>query len=428
MKKFLKLFIIIMAGETIFMLPFLIPRLYRPLMLNAWGITNTDIGTAFSAYGLSAMISYFIGGPLADKYRPQKLISISLLATALGATFLIYFPSKSTLIAVYFYFGISTILLMWGALIKVTHELGGESQRASAMGLLDSGRGLVAALVSSILIYFISSKFNNAQLSQHPMHAMRTIITMVGLFTLIIAIAVWFILKNFEISDKIPVASSEDEVIKKDQKKWSIEKSKIVLSNYKVWLLGIIVLSSYCGYKSVDNYSIYLVDIHGISISEASRLTSILFWVRPISALLAGFSADYFAKKVHNSRFIILFILLFLGSITQLLLALNIFGQFSLVFTTIIFSASMVYALRAIYFAVLGDLHIPENLIGTTVGIVSLVGYLPDMFFGAFTGYLIDNFKGIVGYQYVFGITAIFLLIGSLASLVNLKKASKVIK
>ncbi len=59
------------------MAPFLIPRLYRPLMLEAWGINNTTLGTAFAAYGIVAIISYLIGGPFADKYHPRTLIASS---------------------------------------------------------------------------------------------------------------------------------------------------------------------------------------------------------------------------------------------------------------------------------------------------------------------------------------------------------------
>src|SRR5258705_254260 len=98
--------------------PFVIPRLYRPLMLEAWGLTNTDFGTAFAAYGIAAMLSYLLGGPLADKYHPRLLISLSLVATALGGISLVLFPSKAHLIATYTFFGVSTILLLWGALIK----------------------------------------------------------------------------------------------------------------------------------------------------------------------------------------------------------------------------------------------------------------------------------------------------------------------
>ena len=136
LKRFLPMLVIIIAGEAIFMLPFLIPRLLRPLIIESWGISNTNIGLAFSAYGFSALVSYFIGGPLADKYKPKVLISLSLVLTALGGVALVLNPTPFMFIACYFYFGISTILLMWGALIKVTHLIGGSSRRASAMGFL----------------------------------------------------------------------------------------------------------------------------------------------------------------------------------------------------------------------------------------------------------------------------------------------------
>jgi len=47
--RLVSLVLIVLAGEGIFMLPFMIPRLYRPLMLEAWGLTNTDLGAAFAA-------------------------------------------------------------------------------------------------------------------------------------------------------------------------------------------------------------------------------------------------------------------------------------------------------------------------------------------------------------------------------------------
>src|ERR1700733_12792887 len=105
---------VVLAGEAIFMLPFMIPRLFRPLMLEAWGVTNTDFGTAFAAYGVLAMVSYLLGGPFADRYHPRILISISLIMTALGGLYLTHPPSANGLILIYGFFGVSTAFLMWG--------------------------------------------------------------------------------------------------------------------------------------------------------------------------------------------------------------------------------------------------------------------------------------------------------------------------
>ena len=410
-KKSLTLLLIIIAGETIFMLPFLIPRLYRPLMLEAWNITNTDIGTAFSAYGFSAMISYMVGGPLADKYSPRLLMAISLLVTSFLGLGLVLFPSPVTLIAVYFSFGVSTIFLMWGALIKVTHIAGGEDNRSTAMGILDSGRGLVAAIMSSVLVFIVALVFSEEALQENKVSALNIIYISTIIFTFFVSVAIWLGLRGFSQSENA-------------REVWSVQKSMVVLKDSKVWLLGIVVLSSYCGYKSIGNYSVYLVDVQKLSIAKSSMFTSVIFWLRPISALAAGVIADKIHMKFRSGRFITLFILLALGSLFQLLLAFKIFSHFSFIFGVILFSAIFTYALRSVYFSVFGDLKIKEYLVGTTVGIVSFVGFLPDMFFGIITGRLIDSNPGELGYIHTFFFTAAFLLIGSVAGFILYRKSS----
>ena len=45
----------------------------------------------------------------------------------------------------YAYWGVTTILLFWAAMIRATREWGGASQQGRAFGILDGGRGAVAA-------------------------------------------------------------------------------------------------------------------------------------------------------------------------------------------------------------------------------------------------------------------------------------------
>jgi MFS family permease len=412
-KRNLSLLLAIIAGEAIFMLPFLIPRLYRPLMIETWNLTNTDIGLAFSAYGFSAMISYIIGGPFADKYHPRFLMASSLALTSIGGFSLIYLHSATNLIFTYFMFGISTTFLMWGALIKLTHQIGGEDNRASAMGLLDAGRGLTAAIMSSVIIFAISFFINEANVDSNAASLTLTY-TLVACFNLAVAVLIVYGLKGLDFAS---TSSS----------KWSLKESIEVLKRLDIWLLGIIILSSYCGYKSVDNYSIYLVDILNFDLKESSHFTSLIFWLRPLSAFMAGFVADYLGRKIKGGRFLNLFILLIFASILQFIMTTNIQSLTTLILFIVLISSALAYALRAIYFAVFGDLNIPGHLIGTTVGIVSLVGFLPDMFFGTLTGYLIDNNEGSVGYNYVFMFTGTAMLIGSICSLFCYLRSKKTI-
>lgn len=408
--KILQMFFVIIAGEAIFMIPFLIPRLYRPLMLDAWSLTNTDIGIGFAAYGATSTVSYLFGGTFADKYNPKKLISISLIATALGVFYLVLHPSPTSFIITYALWGISTVFLMWGALIKTTHVIGGESNRSTALGILDSGRGLVAALASTALLFLISHKFSDLTDHKQQLQALRwTYFSMAG-FILFIAITVWLSLNNLE-------------TIKKDESSWNLKKAINGLKNTKAWLLSTVILSSYCGYKSIDNYSIYLVDVHHFSLTRASEYLSGIIWLRPISALAIGFLADLFQKRKARGRFIVLTSLLFICAVLQTLLAFFGFSHFLIALATIASSASLIYGMRAIYFSVFGDLKIEHHLIGTTVGMVSFVGFLPDIFFGYLCGLLIDHNPGERGFYYAFLFTAACLFAGSLSSFILYRKS-----
>ena len=64
------LILLILAGEAVFILPFVLPRIFRPTVLEVFLLDNVQLGLCFSIYGIIAMISYPLGGPLADKFPP----------------------------------------------------------------------------------------------------------------------------------------------------------------------------------------------------------------------------------------------------------------------------------------------------------------------------------------------------------------------
>lgn len=386
------------------MLPFMIPRLFRPLMLEGWGLTNSNFGDAFAAYGVCAMISYLIGGPLADRYHPRILIAASLALTALGGFYLMKFPSATSLMITYGFFGVSTILLMWGALIKTTHIAGGEKQRSLAMGVLDGGRGLAAAAFSSLLVFAVALAAPDLRAPQHQLRALEVI------YILTIALSV-------ALAAGILVSLADFQTEAGERQRWNLKKATRSLKERNVWLLSLVILGSYCGYKGIDNYSIYLVDVFHVDLAKSSLLTTVVFWLRPAAAFGTGFLADKLQRRVRSGRFLLLFILLSLGGLSQLLLAYSALAGLSFAFAVITLSAAFAYGLRAVYFSVFGDLKTPPYLVGTITGIVSFIGFTPDVFFSWVTGRLIDAYPGAVGYQFTFAFTAMCLFFGAAASL-----------
>jgi sugar phosphate permease len=156
MKRILHMLVLILAGEMIFSLPFHTARFFRPTLLDTFGFSNTELGDAFAVYGVTAMLSYFPGGALADRFTARKLMSLSLLATAAGGLYMATFPGFLPMTLLYGYWGITTIFLFWAAMIRATREWGGRESQGVAFGILDGGRGLVAAGFAMFAVFVLA--------------------------------------------------------------------------------------------------------------------------------------------------------------------------------------------------------------------------------------------------------------------------------
>jgi nitrate/nitrite transporter NarK len=169
-----------------------------------------------------------------------------------------------------------------------------------------------------------------------------------------------------------------------------------VLRRPIVWAQACIIVCAYCGYKGLDNYSLYAVQVLGTDEVEGARLASYGVWTRPVAAVVAGLIADRFsAIRSIAVMFIFLAVSFGVWSTAEpvgsgtLLIYLNFFATYV-----------AVYALRGIYFALLEENSTPQFLTGAAVGLISLVGYTPDIFFGPISGRILDANPGIVGHQH----------------------------
>ena len=82
--------------------------------------------------------------------------------------------------------------------------------------------------------------------------------------------------------------------------------------------------------------------------------------------------------------------------------------------TLIILGSTLVgvYGIRGIYFALMQEAAVPIVATGTAVGIMSVVGFTPDVFMSPVMGYLLDTYPGAQGHQYVFLVLAGFSIVG----------------
>jgi hypothetical protein len=96
----------------------------------------------------------------------------------------------------------------------------------------------------------------------------------------------------------------------------------------------------------------------------------------------------------------------------------------NLVYLNLFVTFFAVFALRGIYFALLEENRTPPYLTGAAVGLVSLIGYTPEIFFAPIAGRILDANPGIVGFRHYFLFLAGIALLGILVVLALLKLRS----
>lgn len=367
------------------------------------------MGSLFSIYGTIALFSYFGGGLIADKFPPGKLMGIALFSTALGGLVMATFPSFFVLQILYAYWGITTIFLFWGAMIKATRLWGGNKNQGRAFGFLDAGRGVIAALIGSIGVFIFSKVLKN-ELSLESIiekqEAFRYVILSSSFFVTIVGILVFLFMKSESINE------SKNES-KKNNSINSLKNIKTVLKYRSIWLMMIIIISAYVGYKLTDIYSLYAFEVMLYSEIKAAEIGSLQLYLRPIVCLIFGLLAD----KSSSIKWIIIgFNIMVIGS---LIFASGIItNHMNLIFLlSLVITAVGTYAVRALYFSIFNEGKIPIKITGTAVGIISIAGYTPDIFATPVMGYLLDNYPGSLGHQYVFMMLFLFSLLGLWASI-----------
>jgi MFS family permease len=355
------------------------------------------LGALFSIYGVVAVFSYFFGGPLADRFPARTLIASALTLTGFGGLIMASIPSYRILQGVYALFGFTTVFLFWAALIKATREWGGSSFEGRAYGWLEGGRGISAGLIATFALISFAILIPDDVTREAQIKAIRRVFLGTSFWVILLGIVGYLILPRKKVEQTMQRINRKDV--------WK------VLKNPKILLHALIILCAYVGYKVTDDISLYSQQVLGMHEVRAAGMGTLLLWLRPVFAVLAGILTDrYSTLHVLTWSFtgvLIAGLLLFTGwiepwvNLSVLVMGLMVAG---------------VYALRGIYFALLRESSIPLAITGTAVGVVSVIGYTPDIFMSPLMGYLIDSSPGPQGHQHVFMVLLGFALVGLGAS------------
>jgi nitrate/nitrite transporter NarK len=393
---------LILAGEAIFTLPFHVSRFFGVTFLNVFGFDEEQLGYLISIYGLVAMIAYGVGGPLADRFSARKLLAFSLVATGLGGLYMARIPGYAGMCVLFGFWGASTILTFWAPLIRATREWGSRDEQGRAFGFLEGGRGLLAAILTTVTVLAFRSFLPDPEAISESQRraALLTVIYTYSLTCFVAAVFVWFLVPDT--TRRIPLRGSET-------KKARIA---VVVKMPAVWLLALVIIAAYCSYKAFVLFPLYAETAYGWSEKDTPTLNALGAWLRPVAALVAGLIAD----RVSASRAgAFCFALLIVTYICFAVVQPGVRTTWIL-WANVIVVTSAACALRAVYYAVLEETSIPRDATGSAVGVVAFFGYTPEVFLAPLAFGIVAASPGAAGYQHVFWLLAGIAVVGLAAT------------
>ena len=406
-QRYVQLLLLVLAAGAIYPVLYL-RQVYQSTMLEVFAISNTELGYLYSMLGTLFLVSYLPSGWLADRLAPRLLISFSLVATGLLALWYSTAPGFDSLLVIYAGWGISTGLTFWASVLKRVKMIARTDEQGRFFGILDGGRGLVEALLATVAIALFAYATETRGQS-----------TKVGFTHVIYLYAFTCILLGvLMLGVKDPKRAGRDAADR--QANNLLQDLRTLARIPELWLVAAIVFCGYHIFWATYSFSAYLQEGgFGLSAVMAGTITTIKLWMRPIGGIGGGYLGDRF------SNISVLIVALALATLGMLgLILLPALHNLAVLVVLVIFIGLLTYAIRGLYWAILDSCHIPLRITGLAIGIISVVGYSPDVFIPLINGWIADAFPGFLGYQIYFGYIAAIGTLGVLAALTLKKRIS----
>lgn len=400
-KTYMSVFLLSLCGAAIYLLPYLRWSYYDALMA-ASGLNNTQFGITMSVYGVLAMIFYPIGGIVADRFSAKKLLSISVIGVGILGLWYSVFPGYAAQIIIYAGWGILATLTFWSAMMKATRQLGSSDEQGRLFGLVEGGRGILSTIVSFAAL-FAFSKLGES------LGGLKGIIVAMSVVNIVTGVLIILFLEEGHRTD------SENE----EPKKLAVSDIAAILKMPAVWLISLIIICCYSVYLGSTYLTPYFTNVIGATASFAALLSIMRSYVLQF---VCGPTGGILADKMKSITKVIVgcYAIMVAALIAIILLPSTASAMIPLIVVLLVLCAG-IFAMRGIYFATIDEVDIPMHVTGTAVGIVSIIGFTPDVFMSTLCGKLLDSFEGTAGYRAIFLLMLGFAVVGFISASILLK-------
>ncbi|MGL5908056.1 MAG: MFS transporter [Shewanella sp.] len=398
--RYIQFALVIVAAGSIYPLIYLKAQ-YQETILEVFGMTLTQMNTIYSVIGLVFIAGYFPSGLLSDKFSAKNLLSISLLGTSMGGFWFAQVPSYDNVLIIFSIWGFFSVFTFWCSHLKIVKMLSAPGEEGKFFGLLDGGKGLIEALLASIALALFSYMLNGGTEAIDKKEALVTIIYMYSSVLLATSILI-FIFVNENKKENVSTESEADNSFKFS------DLSK-VLSNKLVYLQGAIIFAGYTVFWASYYYGGYLQSNVGLDPISVGTIMVMVLWMRPIGGILGGYLADKIGRTLTIGSSLVG------GSICLgLLVATPQSTPIAMISALVALTGLFAYTVRGTYWSLLGDAKIDATIMGTAIGVISLLGYLPDIAIPQLNTYLWQSLGEKSAYEAYFIVSMITGLLGAI--------------
>ncbi|MBM4219763.1 MAG: MFS transporter [Gammaproteobacteria bacterium] len=397
--------IIVVAAGAIYPLMYLRQN-FEISVLEALRITASDLGELYSLLGFVFAVAYLPSGWLADRYPPRLLMACALAAVGLLGFWFSTYPSLFELRLIFLGWGLAGGLCFWASLIKAVNLLAGPREQGRFFGVLDGGRGLVEALLASIAVLLFRSL---SAPGDHAAVRLAPVIHMYAAAALVIAVLVFLLVENDP--DHAPSVSRRGHPTPRGGR--LLAELGLLVRIPELWLLAVVMMIGQALFWVTYSISAFLQVNFGLSALAAGSVVLTKLWMRPVGGITIGFLGDWLSKEL------LLAWLLALASTSLIAICFaDLGGNMPAIVGIVLVIGYLTYAIKGLYWALLDHCPVPRHIVGLAIGLVSFVGYLPDVLLPLYDGFLSRQYPRAVSFQIYFTSIALCGYLGAVLCLV----------
>jgi len=386
--------LVVIAAGSIFPLIYL-RHGYEVTILEVFNMEAAQLNTIFSVMGIVTVIGYFPSGYLSDRFSAKWLLTISLFMTGAMGLWFAQIPSYTNVIIIYIIWGIFSIFTFWSAHLKLVKLLSRRGEEGRFFGMWDGGRGIVEASLAMVALFIFRNIMGDAGDTTHSRQALVAVIYMYSFFLLAVSVLVAIFVKD----DKTSKMDKAD--------KFGLSGLKELRSNRLIFLVGSIIFMGYFVFWTFRTMSSFMQNNFGVTAVTAATVMVIAQWMRPVGGIAGGFLAD------RLGRANVVIGTLTIGSLLLIVLAfLPTDIPITLAFVLILTCITFLWAIRGTYWSILGECNVNKQVMGLAIGLISLIGYLPDIFSPMANTLSFRLFGDAWGHNGYFLISAVFGFLG----------------